>query len=185
MSTVTAVPIPPVRRAYVLWLIAGLLIALVAGVVLARAGDTGIVTTPSGLRYQVLKAGDVKGAHPTNDDVSLVNYEGRLVDGTVFDKSQQPTPLPVAGVVPGFSEGLKLMHKGAKYRFWIKPELGYGERAAGPIPPNSTLVFDVELQDFIPEATLRQLQMQQSMMGGGPGAPGGMPGAPGGMPGGR
>ncbi|WP_022686404.1 FKBP-type peptidyl-prolyl cis-trans isomerase [Sphingomonas phyllosphaerae] len=185
MSTVTAVPILPVKRAYVLWLIAGLLIALVAGLALARAGDTGIVTTPSGLRYQVLKAGDLKGTTPTNSDVTLVNYEGRLVDGTVFDKSQQPTPLPVGGVVPGFSEGLKLMHKGAKYRLWIKPELGYGERAAGPIPPNSTLVFDVELQDFIPETTLRQLQMQQNLMGGmnGGGAPGGMPGGPGGMPG--
>lgn len=179
MTTVTAVPIPPVKRAYVLWLVAGLLIALVAGVALARAGDTGIITTPSGLRYQVLKAGEIKGARPTDADVTLVNYEGRLVDGTVFDKSQQPTPLPVGGVVPGFSEGLKLMHKGAKYRFWIKPELGYGDRSTGPIPPNSTLVFDVELQDFIPEATLRQLQMQQSMMGGMPGA-----GGPSGMPGG-
>jgi len=180
MSTVTAVPIPPVRRAYVLWLVVGLLIAVVAGVALARLGSTGIVTTPSGLRYQVLKAGEGKGNQPTDTDVALINYEGRLVDGTVFDKSQQPTPLPVAGVVPGFSEGLKLMHKGAKYRFWIKPELGYGERANGPIPANSTLVFDVELQDFIPEATLRQLQMQQSMMGGmqGMGGPGGAPGGP-------
>ncbi|MFK3891407.1 FKBP-type peptidyl-prolyl cis-trans isomerase [Sphingomonas sp. NPDC079357] len=188
MSTVTAVPIPPVRRAYVLWLVAGLLIALVAGVALARAGSTGIMTTPSGLRYQVLKAGDTKAASPTNTDIALINYEGRLVDGTVFDKSQQPTPLPVAGVVPGFSEGLKLMHKGAKYRFWIKPELGYGERANGPIPANSTLVFDVELQDFLPEATVRQLQMQQSMMGGMPGmgGPGGAPGVPTGpAPGGR
>ncbi|KTT76690.1 FKBP-type peptidyl-prolyl cis-trans isomerase [Sphingomonas endophytica] len=181
MSTVTAVPIAPVKRAYVLWLVVGLVFALVFAVALARAGDTGIVTTPSGLRYQVLKAGDVKGARPTDADVTLVNYEGRLVDGTVFDKSQQPTPLPVTGVVPGFSEGLKLMHKGAKYRFWIKPELGYGARATGPIPANSTLVFDVELQDFIPEATLRQLQMQQSMMRGMPGGDA----MPGGMPGGR
>ena len=180
MSTVTAVPLQPVKRAYVLWLVAGLLFALVAGVALARAGDTGIITTPSGLRYKVLKAGDTKGPSPTNADVTLVNYEGRLLDGTVFDKSQQPTPLPVSGVVPGFSEGLKLMHKGGKYRLWIKPELGYGERSTGPIPPNSTLVFDVELQDFIPEATLRQLQMQQSMMGGmqGMGGPGGAPGGP-------
>jgi len=182
MSTVTAVPLQPVKRAYVLWLVAGLLIALVAGVALARAGDTGIITTPSGLRYKVLKVGDAKGPSPTNADVTLVNYEGRLLDGTVFDKSQQPTPLPVSGVVPGFSEGLKLMRKGGKYRLWIKPELGYGERSTGPIPPNSTLVFDVELQDFIPEATLRQLQMQQQMMGG---APGGMPGMPGGAPGAR
>ncbi|MEH3037812.1 MAG: FKBP-type peptidyl-prolyl cis-trans isomerase [Sphingomonas adhaesiva] len=177
MSTVTAVPLQPVKRAYVTWLVVGLILALVAGVALARAGDTGILTTPSGLRYKVIKPGDVKGARPTDADVALVNYEGKLLDGTTFDKSQQPTPFPVAGVVPGFSEGLKLMHKGARYRFWIKPELGYGDRATGPIPPNSTLVFDVELQDFIPEATLRQLQMQQQMMGGAGGMPGG--GAPG------
>ena len=146
-------------------------------VALARAGDTGIVSTPSGLRYKVVVPGDVTGAKPTDADVALINYEGKLMDGTTFDKSQQPTPLPVAGAVPGFSEGLKLMHKGAKYRFWIPPNLGYGAKANGPIPANSTLVFDVELQDFIPEATLRQLQMQQQMMGGMP--PRGAPGAPG------
>jgi FKBP-type peptidyl-prolyl cis-trans isomerase FkpA len=183
MSTVTAVPIAPVKRAYVVWLLVGLALALVAGVALARVGATPIVTTASGLRYRVLTPGDVKSPHPTDADVALVNYEGKLENGTTFDKSQQPTPMPVAGVVPGFSEGLKLMHKGSKYRFWIKPELGYGAKANGPIPANSTLVFDVELQDFIPEATLRQLQMQQQMMQGmGGGAPGGMPGgAPDGM----
>ncbi|MBY0301119.1 MULTISPECIES: FKBP-type peptidyl-prolyl cis-trans isomerase [Sphingomonas] len=177
MSTVTAVPLQPVKRAYVLWLVVGLVLAAIAGVALARAGDTGIVSTSSGLRYKVVVPGDVTGAKPTDADVALINYEGKLMDGTTFDKSQQPTPLPVAGAVPGFSEGLKLMHKGAKYRFWIPPNLGYGAKANGPIPANSTLVFDVELQDFIPEATLRQLQMQQQMMGGMP--PRGAPGAPG------
>ena len=185
MSTVTAVPLQPVKRAYVMWLVVGLLVALVAGVALARAGDTGIVTTPSGLRYKVIKPGDVAGPRPTAADVALVNYEGKLLDGTTFDKSQQPTPFPVAGVVPGFSEGLKLMHKGARYRLWIKPELGYGAEAKGPIPANSTLVFDVELQDFINESVLRQLQMQQGMMGGAmPGGPGGATGAPPSGPGG-
>ena len=89
------------------------------------------------------------------------------------------TPLPVAGMIKGFSEGLKLMPKGAKYRFWISPELGYGEAANGPIPANSTLVFDVELVDFIPEQTLRALQQQQQMMMPGGAAPE-APGAPGG-----
>lgn len=185
MSIVTAVPIQPVKRGYIVWLIVGVVVALFAGVALARAGNTGIVTTASGLRYQVLKAGEKAGPTPTDSDVALVNYEGKLLDGTTFDKSQQPTPFPVASVVPGFSEGLKLMHKGAKYRLWINPALGYGDKATGPIPANSTLVFDVELQDFIPEATLRQLQMQQQMQqqmmqgGGAPGAPGA------GVPGGR
>ena len=177
MSTVTAVPLIPVKRAYLVWLWLGLALALVAGVALAKAGDTGIRTTPSGLQYKVLAAG-TGTAKPTDADVALVNYTGKLADGTVFDKSQQPTPLPVAGMIKGFSEGLKLMPKGAKYRFWIKPELGYGPAANGPIPANSTLTFDVELVDFIPEQTLRALQQQQMMMPGG-----GAPGA--GMPGGR
>lgn len=175
MSTVTAVPLLPVKRAYLVWLWLGLAIALIAGVALAKAGDTGIRTTPSGLRYRVIAPGS-GAAHPTDADVALVNYVGKLPDGTVFDQSQQPTPLPVSGMIKGFSEGLKLMPKGAKYRFWIAPELGYGAEAKGPIPANSTLVFDVELVDFIPEATLRALQQQQQMMG----APGAMP--PGAMP---
>ena len=179
MSTVTAVPLAPVKRAYLVWLWLGLALALVAGVALAKAGDTGIRTTPTGLRYKVIAPGSGE-AKPTDKDVALVNYTGKLTDGTVFDKSQQPTPLPVAGMIKGFSEGLKLMPKGAKYRFWISPELGYGPQANGPIPANSTLVFDVELVDFLPEETLRALQQQQQLMGGGAGAMPPGAGAPGG-----
>ena len=182
MSTVTAVPLLPVKRAYLVWLWIGLALALVAGVALAKAGDTGIRSTASGLQYKVIAPG-TGTARPSDTDVALVNYTGKLTDGTVFDKSQQPTPLPVARMIPGFTEGLKLMPKGAKYRFWIKPELGYGPAANGPIPANSTLVFDVELVDFIPEETLRALQQQQQMMAPGGAMPGGAPGA--GAPGGR
>lgn len=193
MSTVTAVPIPPVKRGYILWLVVGLLLAAVAAVALARQGDSGIRVTPSGLRYKVVAPGEPNPgapAHPTDADVALVNYTGTLEDGTVFDKSQQPTPLPVAGVVPGFSEALKLMQKGAKYRVWINPELGYGAEPKGTIPPNSTLVFDVELVDFLPEAVIRQMQQQQQsqqQLPGGAGLPGGIPGGPppGAVPGGR
>ncbi|QNE30863.1 FKBP-type peptidyl-prolyl cis-trans isomerase [Sphingomonas sp. NBWT7] len=189
MSTVTAVPIAPVKRSYVLWLIVGIVAAFAAAAALAFQGDDfltrnarqkGVLTTASGLQYQVLTPGS--GAKPTDSDVALVMYEGKLLDGTIFDKSQQPTPFPVTGVVKGFSEGLKLMPKGAKYRFWIKPELGYGAETKGPIPGNSTLVFDVELLDFLPEAVIRQMQQQQ-MMGGGATGAGGPAGA--GMPGGR
>lgn len=176
MSTVTAVPLQPVKRAYLVWLWIGLALALVAGVALAKAGDPGILTTPSGLRYKVVKAGT--GPHPSDTDVALVKYVGKLPDGSIFDKSDQPVPLPVKGVVPGFSEGLKLMSKGGTYRLWIKPDLGYGAAGAGPIPPNSTLQFDVQLIEFMDEATLRQQMMQQQMMQGG--MPGGAPG-----PGGR
>jgi FKBP-type peptidyl-prolyl cis-trans isomerase FkpA len=166
MSNVTAVPLRPVKRGYLVWLWLGLALALMSAYALARQGDdflarnartSGVTTTASGLQYQVLSAGQ-GGAHPTDTDVALVNYEGKLLDGTTFDKSQQPTPMPVTGVVPGFSEALKLMPKGAKYRFWLPPQLAYGERQVGPIPANSTLVFEVELLDFLPEAVVRQMQ---------------------------
>jgi hypothetical protein len=147
-----------------------------------RGADKTVVETPSGLQYKVLTAGR-GGPKPTDSDVALVNYEGKLTDGTTFDKSQQPTPMKVSEVVPGFSEALKLMPKGSKYRFWIKPKLGYGDKASGPIPANSVLIFDVELLDFLPESVIRQMQqqqqMQQQLQGAAPPGAGGPPvGAP-------
>ena len=196
MSTVTAVPLQPVKRGYLIWLWVGIALAFVSAFALARQGDpallretrgSGVVTTPSGLQYKVVKAGAPGGAHPTVTDVALVSYEGRLIDGSTFDKSQQPVPFPVApgATVPGFSEGLRLMNKGAKFRFWMKPSLAYGpdekrdQSGRVVIPANSTLVFDVELIDFIPETVLRQMQAQQGAAGmpGAPGA-GGIPGSP-------
>ncbi len=120
----------------------------------------GVVETASGLQYEVLVPGSGP-EKPTDADVALVMYEGRLLDGTVFDKSEQPTPLQVTGVVPGFSEALKLMPKGAKYRFWIKPDLAYGDEASGPIPAHAVLIFDVDLIDFLPEEVIRQMMLQQ------------------------
>ncbi|MEG3178407.1 FKBP-type peptidyl-prolyl cis-trans isomerase [Sphingomonas sp. RB3P16] len=125
----------------------------------ANARQRGVVQTASGLQYRVLAAG-AGTAKPGNDDVALVNYVGKLTNGTTFDQSAQPTPMPVAGVVPGFSEALKAMPKGAKYRVWIKPSLGYGDVASGPIPAGSVLVFDIELLDFISAAQFQQLQQQ-------------------------
>ncbi|EZP52221.1 MULTISPECIES: FKBP-type peptidyl-prolyl cis-trans isomerase [Sphingomonas] len=198
MSTVTAVPLRPVKRTYLIYLWVGIAVAILAAFLLARQGDdflarnarrSDVVTTASGLQYQVIQPGAPGAAKPTDSDVALINYEGKLLNGTTFDKSQQPTPMPVAGVVPGFSEALKLMPKGSKYRVWIKPSLGYGAEAKGPIPANSTLVFDIELIDFLPEAVVRQMQAQaQAQQGGMPGGlprgampPGAMPqGAPGG-----
>ena len=181
MSSVTAVPILPVKRGYLVWLWIGVAFALVAGAALAWAGQVAAV------KVDTIAAG--KGPHPTDDDVVLINYVGRLADGTVFDQSQQPTPMAVSGVVPGFAQGLKQMEKGGKYHLTIPPQLGYGSKASGPIPANSTLLFDVELVDFKPVEEIRRLQAQQQMMmqqlQGGMGAsmPGaGMPGAP--LPGG-
>lgn len=108
----------------------------------------GVITTPSGLQYQVLRAGS--GARPTPSSTVRVNYEGRLLSGQVFDSSYkrgQPAEFPLNGVVAGWTEGIPLMPVGAKYRFWIPSELAYGPQGQpqGGIPPNATLSFDVEL----------------------------------------
>jgi len=113
----------------------------------APAGAGNVVTTPSGLQYEVLASGT--GKSPTATDKVTVNYVGRLTDGTEFDSSYkrgQPAVFPVNRVIPGWTEALQLMKEGDKWRLTIPPQLAYGERGAGKlIPPNSTLVFEVEL----------------------------------------
>ena len=112
-----------------------------------NAKQEGVVTLPSGLQYQVLKEGN--GKSPKATDKVVCHYEGMLIDGTMFDSSVQrgePATFPLNGVIAGWTEGLQLMKEGAKYRFFIPYQLGYGERGAGAsIPPFATLVFDVEL----------------------------------------
>ncbi|MGL4319082.1 MAG: FKBP-type peptidyl-prolyl cis-trans isomerase [Pseudomonas sp.] len=107
----------------------------------------GVVTTKSGLQYEVVKKAD--GAQPKATDVVTVHYEGKLTDGTVFDSSVErgsPIDLPVGGVIPGWVEGLQLMHVGEKYKLYIPSELAYGAQSPSPtIPANSVLVFDLEL----------------------------------------
>lgn len=112
----------------------------------------GIVTRPSGLQYQVLKAG--QGKSPSATSTIKVDYEGRLLDGTVFDSSiarNQSVEFKVNQVIAGWTEGLQLMQEGAKYRFFIPAQLAYGEMGSGDsIEPNSTLIFDVELLKVLP-----------------------------------
>ena len=112
-----------------------------------NAKKEGVTTLPSGLQYKVLKEGN--GKSPKATDKVVCHYEGMLVDGTMFDSSIQrgePATFPLNGVIAGWTEGLQLMKEGAKYRFFIPYQLGYGERGAGAsIPPFATLVFDVEL----------------------------------------
>lgn len=112
-----------------------------------NAKREGVVTTASGLQYEVVKKAD--GAQPKATDVVTVHYEGKLTDGSVFDSSVErgsPIDLPVNGVIPGWVEGLQLMHVGEKYKLYIPSELAYGEQSPTPaIPSNSVLVFDLEL----------------------------------------
>lgn len=107
----------------------------------------GIITLPSGLEYKVLKAGI--GKTPTDTDTVTVNYRGTLIDGTEFDSSYlrgNPATFPVKGVIPGWTEALKLMQEGAKWQLFIPPDLAYGDRGAGrQIGPNATLIFEMEL----------------------------------------
>ena len=107
----------------------------------------GVQTTRSGLQYEVLQEGT--GRSPKATDTVRCHYEGRLLDGTVFDSSYkrgEPADFGLNQVITGWTEGVQLMKEGAKYRFYIPYLLGYGERGAGAsIPPYSTLVFDVEL----------------------------------------
>lgn len=110
----------------------------------------GITITGSGLQYEVISEGT--GAKPDEDDMVRVNYEGTFIDGTVFDSSYsrgEPTEFPLNGVIPGWTEGIQLMREGAKYKFYIPSDLGYGPQGAGPIPPYSPLVFEVELISII------------------------------------
>lgn len=112
----------------------------------ARKPD--VVTTASGLQYQVITQG--AGPKPKVTDAVSVGYVGTLLDGTEFDNSyarNEPAQLKLNSAVPGWTEALQLMPVGSKYKLWVPARLGYGEAGTpgGPIPPNSTLVFEVEL----------------------------------------
>ena len=101
---------------------------------------------PSGLQYKILKEGD--GKQPAEADTVEINYRGTLIDGTEFDSSYKrgkPGSFQVDKGIRGWTEALLLMKEGSKWQLFIPPELGYGERGAGPIPPNSTLIFEIEL----------------------------------------
>lgn len=115
----------------------------------ANKERNGVVTLPSGLQYEVLKEGKVGGTHPKASDKVECHYEGRLLDGTVFDSSiqrGQPAVFGVSQVIAGWVEALQLMPEGAKWRLFIPDNLAYGEHGAGnSIPPYSALIFDVEL----------------------------------------
>ena len=119
-----------------------------------NAKKAGVTTTASGLQYQVIKEGT--GAKPVATDTVKVHYEGKLVDGTVFDSSikrGEPVSFPLNQVIAGWTEGVQLMTVGSKYKIVIPANLAYGEQGGGPIPANSVLTFEVELLEINPAPT--------------------------------
>ena len=144
-----------------------------------NAGQDGITVTKSGLQIQTIRGGE--GAPPTDNDVAMISITGTLRDGTIF---QEPAsgPFPVSGGIPGFTEALKLMQKGGKYKIWIPSEIGYGasdipdpKTGAIAIPGGSMLIFDVELTDFVSreqfEAAMQAQQNAMQQGGAGAGGP--------------
>jgi FKBP-type peptidyl-prolyl cis-trans isomerase len=111
-----------------------------------NAKRDGVVSLPSGLQYRVLEPGS--GKQPAATDTVTVHYRGTLIDGTEFDSSysrNKPATFRADRVIPGWQEALQLMQEGAKWELFIPAKLGYGERGAGKIQPNSTLIFEVQL----------------------------------------
>lgn len=186
MTEITRVPLQPIARGSLMKLWLGVILVVLLGAGIAWAA------VPHGVDVEELTAGS--GAHPGAEDVVFVHYTGKLSDGTVFDQSQ-PIPLPIEGIfpdgfpmpladmVPGFREGAVQMQKGGKYRVTIPAAKAYGaEGRQDPstgeyrIPPDSDLVFDVELVDFMSRADFdRRVQalqqiMQMQQQGGAPGA---------------
>ncbi len=113
-----------------------------------------VTTTASGLQYEVLSSAAGDAVSPTPSDTVLAHYHGSFVDGSVFDSSVergQPAEFGVSQVIPGWTEALQMMKPGDKWRLFIPADLAYGPSGSGPIPPYSTLIFDVELLEVNPQ----------------------------------
>ncbi len=200
--SVTAVPIPPTSKGSLakFWIGISLLIAAGAGLAYFGTRDVwekygaaasylddiaveeGVKAEKSGLVFKKIRGGE--GKSPTQDDVVVIELEGKLRDGKVFQEKTRG-PMPMDGAIPGFTEALKKMQKGGKYKFWIPPELGYGpsdipdQQNPGQviIPGGSVLMFEVTLDDIIPRAEFEKMmkaeQERQQKAGAGAGGPGG------------
>ena len=120
-----------------------------------NALSDGVQTLPSGVQYKIMRSGPAAGVRPTPQDMVTVNYEGKLLTGVVFDSSYtsgKPITFTLGDLIPGWIDALQQMRVGDEWTIWVPPSLGYGARQAGPIPPNSVLVFKLELLGIGPAA---------------------------------
>lgn len=173
--SVSQVPLRPLKRGTLAKLWLGLLLLVAAALLLAWTGAGALrgETTASGLEFRTVKAGEGPLIAPV--DGVLIEYEGRLEDGTVFDSSgAQPVPMIAGQVIPGFAEGLQKMQQGGRYKIRIPGELAYGANppANSPIPPNAPLEFDVHVVQVVPNAALMQQMQEQQQAAPVPGQPG-------------
>jgi peptidylprolyl isomerase/FKBP-type peptidyl-prolyl cis-trans isomerase FklB len=120
----------------------------------SNAKQPGVQTLPSGLQFKVVKSGPADGLRPQLGDEVKVNYEGKLIDGQVFDSSYErgvPAAMPLRGLIKGWQEALQLMRPGDEWILYVPPNLGYGEEGAGgQIPPGAALIFRIELLAALP-----------------------------------
>ncbi len=171
----TQVPLRPLKRGSLLKLWLGIALLIAAAIVLACAGAGSLrgETTATGIQIRTLKAGSGDPIKAT--DGAIVEYEGRLADGTVFDstKGRGPAGMIPSQVIPGFGEALQKMQEGGRYVVRIPSELGYGATGAGEgkIPPDSELIFDIEVKQVVRDAALMVAPPGAPQPGGPQGAP--------------
>ena len=119
-----------------------------------NAKEPGVITLPDGLQYKIVHSGPATGLKPHINDEVKVNYEGKLIDGTVFGPlfyaRGQPAAMPLKNLVKAWQEALQLMRPGDEWTLYVPPELGYGPEGQGPIPPGAALIFRIELIDSLP-----------------------------------
>jgi len=167
MTEITRVPLQPLAKGSL-----GKLLLGVAAAVAVAAGAAW-AAMPAMVAVKTVKAGE--GPSPTLDDVAVIDYTGKLANGTVFDQGK--APLALREVVPGFTQALEQMQAGGRYKVMIPAKLAYGDKATGPIPANSDLYFDIEVLGVMSRQQFEQQRQMMQMMQGMQGAHGGAEGA--------
>ena len=125
-----------------------------------NAKAPGVMRLPSGVQFKIIATGPADGPHPGPADEVKVNYEGKLLSGKVFDSSfarGEPADFPLGGLIPAWSEALQRMRPGDEWILYVPPAMGYGEKQSGPIPPNSVLIFRIQLLGVLPHPGGTQL----------------------------